>query len=155
MQIQRYFSYNTECEKKVLRFLKSIDKDFPVPLSSKVVLEQYSVKLCEHACIITLENKGQIYGMIAGYIEALENNMAYISILGISREMRGKGFSELLLIEFSDVCVKKKIDYIHVYTKLDNIAAMKTYKKNGFEKYICDNEERPQDEHLRKKLRKQ
>ena len=153
MKLQRYFSYDPECEKKLLCFLKNIDKDFPVPLSAKVILKEYTVKLCENACIITLEEEGKVFGMIAGYIENLQNNMAYISILGVSREMRGKGFAGLLLTQFLNVCEQKKIDYIHVYAKLENIPAIKTYKRNGFEKYNCDSEERPQDEHLIKKLR--
>lgn len=134
-------------------FLEKIDKDFPVPLSKKVNLKEYTAKLSRYAYIISAENENTLVGIVAGYLDNLEDNLAYISLLGVCKEERNKGIAKHLIDLFLQSCEKKKVRGVHVYAVEKNISAMKTYRKAGFIKYSCEKELRPDDEHLIKVFR--
>lgn len=63
-------------------FLKTVDRDFPVNLSDKVDLKQYTDKLLKKATICYKENNSIITGVVAGYTDNLENGIAYIALVG-------------------------------------------------------------------------
>ena len=141
------------CEKNISaqeieRFLKEVDKTFPVPLSKKQNLSEYAKKLYKYAtlCIEILD--GKIVSMVAGYTEKIEDNIAYIAVVATTKDARGKGFAKKLLVEFMDICRVKEIDAVHLYTVARNAVAVSMYKKLGFMEYDAQNELRPNDLHL-------
>lgn len=128
-------------------FLFDVDMDFPVPLSDKVVLNKYAVKLYEKATLCCEIDNGTIVGMVAGYTENIINNMAYIALVGVKKEYRGNGIASNLIKQFIDISNNKKINKIHVYTDCSNINAISMYEKLGFKIFNFDNEARPKDKH--------
>lgn len=133
---------------EIERFLKEVDKTFPVPLSKKQNLSEYAKKLYEKATLCIEIFNGKIVSMVAGYTENLENNMAYIAIVTTAKDARGKGFAKKLLVEFMDICFAKGLDSVHLYTVVENTMAVNMYKKLGFSEYSAQNELRPNDLHL-------
>ena len=133
---------------KIKEFLIKVDKSFPVPLSQKQSLSEFAIKLCEKATICKIEENGEIISMVAGYTENLTDNIAYISVVATLENERGKGYSKSLVKDFINICKRKQIDAIHLYTVSTNISAVNLYKKLGFEEYIIENESRKEDLHL-------
>lgn len=133
-------------------FLIDVDMDFPIPLSDKVILNEYAVKLYEKATLCCEIDNGTIVGMVAGYTENIINDMAYIALVGVKKEYRGNGIASKLIKQFIDISHNKKINRIHVYTDCSNKNAMLMYEKLGFKIFNCDNEPRPNDNHYILKL---
>ena len=132
----------------VKEFLATVDKDFPVPISEKVDISDFSRKLCEKATIVTEIKENKIVAMAAGYTENTENQLAYVSILGTIKEYRGQGLANKLLSEFINISKQKGLKGVHLYTAQTNECALSVYSKHGFTEYIVENEIRPDDLHL-------
>jgi ribosomal protein S18 acetylase RimI-like enzyme len=135
-------------EKKVLEFLRDIDTDFPVSLSDKVELSEYAYKLWRRATLCTEVREGEIVGMVAGYTENLDENLAYIALVGVRSAFRHQGIAQKLVECFVRTCDEKKVKGVHLYTDARNVAAIQMYKKLGFELFNIDNESRPEDIHF-------
>lgn len=134
--------------KQIEEFLTDVDKDFPVAISDKVDLKEYSNKLSEKATIVTEIKDNKIACMVAGYTENTEDNLAYVSIMATRKEFRGQGFAGATLSKFIDKCKQKGLKAVHLYTKKENQQARSVYSKLGFVEYLIENEPRPQDLHL-------
>lgn len=135
-------------EKQILEFLRNIDTDFPVSLSAKVELSEYACKLWGRATLCTEVREGKIVGMVAGYTESLNENLAYIALVGVRSTFRHQGIAQKLVERFVRICSEKKARGVHLYTDARNIAAIQMYRKLGFESFEVDNEPRPKDIHF-------
>lgn len=136
----------------IYEFLKTIDKDFPIPISNKTNLGLFSEKLYQKATLCIHKEEGRIVGMVAGYTEDLINNMAYICIVGVLNKYRGKGIASKLVNDFVEICKNKGIKAVHLYTHKSNLSALAMYRKIGFSKFLIDNEIRNEDIHLIKRI---
>ncbi|MBO5908520.1 MAG: GNAT family N-acetyltransferase [Clostridia bacterium] len=132
----------------ILEFLKEVNSCFKTPLSKKQDLNILARKFYEKATLCAVENEKGITAMVAGYTENLTDGMAYISVVATLPSARGKGYAARCLEEFIEICKAKNIQAIHLYTEVDNSAAIKLYKKFGFVEYIKSDEPRPDDLHL-------
>ncbi len=133
---------------KLEDFLKKADKLFPVPLSEKVNLHEYAVKLFEKATLCSFTVNGDIVGLAGGYTENTTDNLAYLSLLCVLPEFQGKGIGYNLVNRFINISESKKLRGVHLYAVKTNLPAMKMYNKMGFEEFITENELRPNDAHL-------
>lgn len=141
----RFLRDSNEDLKLLIEYLKSVDKDFYVPLSNKVDLTNYSIKLLKHGFVICI-NDEHIEGLIGGYANDLVNHIAHISILSTLKEARGKGYARQMLIcaiKYCKTCGMKKIICDSV-----NPIAIHLYKSVGFIKYKSDNVGQFQKEYL-------
>ena len=135
--IRRYFD-----------FLSKIDQEFPIPLSNKTDLKIYAKKLYDLANVKCVYNGENIVAMVAGYIDNCKSNCAYIALVGVLREYRGKGMATKLIREFMKECADKGISRIDLYTHQSNINAINMYKKIGFYEKKDSKDSRPDDVHL-------
>ena len=129
-------------------FLRAVDLHFPTPLSKKQDLHAFALKLFEKATLCCKFDEGKISAMVAGYTDNLDENIAYISIVATRSEYRGRGYAASLVTDFIEICARKNIDAVHLYSACSNIAAMNMYRKLGFVEYIAKDEPRPDDAHL-------
>lgn len=137
---------------EIYDFLIKIDDSFPIPLSEKVNLKVYSIKLATQATILTKKIDENIVALVAGYTDNLTNNSAYVSVVGVLDKYRGKGLATELINGFICECKQKNISSVNLYTHKTNISAIKMYKKMGF--FIDDAEiKRPDDIHLIYKIK--
>ena len=135
--------------KEMLReFLHAVDKDFPVPLSDKQDLDEFSQKLINMATLCTAQENGRILALVAGYTENLVNNTAYVSIAAALPEARRKGYTSCLMREFIQISAAKGVDAVHLYAVPTNRSAMRMYEKLGFTQWHIPDEPRPMDAHL-------
>ena len=113
-------------------FVVTIDHDFPVPLSDKVNLKDYSLKLYNNGDIFAAIIDNKIAGMIAGYNNDHQSKESYISLLAILKEYRGQAISKQLIFTFIETSIKKKMEKISVYTHKTNTISIKLYTEMGF-----------------------
>lgn len=130
------------------RFLREVDRDFPVPLSQKQDLSAFAQKLLEKATLCEISRDGEIQSLVAGYTENLTAGKAYISLVATLAKARGNGFAPKLIRQFLQICREKQIPAVHLYTVAANTSAVKMYRKLGFEAYLMNDEPRPEDAHL-------
>ena len=131
-----------------IRFLKNVDKDFPIPLSKKIKIDEYAEKLISTANVIVEKDNGKIIGMVAGYIDNSIEEISYISIVAVQKEYRGKSIAKKLLQKYIDECKEKNLKGVHLYTHKTNTTALTMYKNFGFISKENVKEKRTEDVHL-------
>lgn len=114
------------------RFLRRVDAAFPIPLSHKQDLRQYSQKLCEKATLCAEVENESILAMVAGYTENVTDDMAYISLVATVKEARGRGLASKLVREFMAIAKERGLAAVHLYAVRSNAPAMQMYTKLGF-----------------------
>lgn len=135
-------------EKDVLIFLQKVDKDFPTSLSKKQDLSIYANKLYMKATIMIKKDGDQIVSLVAGYINNVENQLGYISVVATLPNYRGQGIAAKLIRRFLEEAKSKGLDGVHLYTDKTNTKALNMYRTLGFVSYIIPDETRPEDSHL-------
>lgn len=147
----------SDCEGNILndkkrtdveKFLHAVDRNFPIPLSSKQNIKQFAAKLCEKGTLCTVYESGEIVAMTAGYTKDIIDNQAYISIVATKTEFQGKGYATKLIKEFIDISRETGLSSIHLYTARQNLNAINLYKRIGFREWSILEEPRPDDMHL-------
>lgn len=58
---------------------------------------------------------------------------ADISSIAVKKEYQGRKLGEYLLRSLIRRCIEKNVDFLHLEVRVDNIKAIKLYKKYGFE----------------------
>lgn len=132
----------------VEKFLHAVDRNFPIPLSHKQNLKQFSAKLCEKGTLCAVYERGEIVALTAGYTKDVIDNQAYISIVATKTEFQGRGYATKLIKEFIDISRKKGLSSIHLYTARQNLKAINLYERIGFREWDILEEPRPDDMHL-------
>ena len=137
------------------RFLREVDRSFPVPISSKQDLGLYARKLCERATLGAELDGERIVALVAGYTENVVEERAFISLVATVRDARGRGLGSRLVREFISVAAGRGLAAVHLYAVPTNIPAVSMYKKLGFEEWIIPDEPRPDDLHLIYRIKKE
>ena len=114
-------------------FLASVDKDFPVPLSSKVDIDEYAIKLLNRGFVVgARDEKGLLRGIAAGYANDSENLIAYLSVIAVAADYRGQGLSSDLLTAFESRSIDEGMASISLQTHSSNVRAIKFYQHMGY-----------------------
>ena len=129
-------------------FLRAVDKSFPVALSEKQDLHEFSKKLHTRATVCAEENGGKILSMVCGYTDNVIENRGYISVVATRKEAEGRGYAKKLVGEFLEIAREKGLSAVHVYAAPENTRAVGMYKSMGFSEWKPKNEPRPGDMHL-------
>ena len=132
----------------VLSFLREVDYDFPVPVSSKTELSDLAEKYCKYGTLCCEYIGNRVLAMVAGYTENTPGDLGYISLVATCRESRGTGLASKLIKEFLLKASDCSLKGVHVYTHCNNVKAINMYQKLGFVPYHPEVEPRPQDIHL-------
>jgi len=121
----------TMCKNEILRFLKDIDNDFNPALSEKVILEEYVDKIYKKSHLVShCLNNGKIVGLLVVYCNDFIDYRAYVALVGVLKDYRGRGIAERMMRECIDYvrCNNFKTIGIHSNNKI----AINLYKKLGF-----------------------
>lgn len=115
-------------------FLKEIDTCFPIPLSRKVNIKEYSQKALKKGTNFSAINNGKIIGVCLGYTNDFKNYKAYISTIAVLPEYRKLGVGKQLITAFKEYCILNNMQSIQLFVHKENSIAIKFYEKNGFRK---------------------
>lgn len=111
-------------------FLRRVDQDFIHPLSSKVNLREYAIKLSELAYISAATQGDSIIGMVAMYCNDFENNKAYIPLVAVDSRFRGKHIGRSLMTAAISYAKSNGFKTIGIHT--ENPIALYLYTSLGF-----------------------
>ena len=134
--------------RSLLEFLENVDELFPVSLSEKVNLSEYADKLLSRATLCTCYCRDKLVGLAAGYLSRLENNWAYLAVVGVRPEFQRRGIARRLVQEFIGLCQEKRVSGLHLYTDSTNVGAIRMYEGMGFEVVHPSDDPRPDDVHF-------
>lgn len=113
-------------------FLETIDGDFPIPLSRKVDLREYSEKLLGRGLVAVARADGEVVGVAGGYANDEGGLRGFLSVMGASRAARGTGMAGALLGEFERLVRGRGMALLDVPTHSSNARAIAFYRKHGY-----------------------
>ena len=116
---------------ELYQFLKEIDEDFSPNLSSKVVLSEYAEKIQNKAKLIIDIDNNIIRGLVVLYCNDLDNKNAYISLVGVKKDYRGRGIARNMMKEAIQVAKEGGMKILGIHS--NNPLALNLYKSLGFE----------------------
>lgn len=124
------YKHETPSLEDIRGFFYRTDSIFDIPLSEKVNIEEYTLKLYTYADFFVCYDDDRIVGMICCYMNRpLE---AYISHVCVDSEYQGKGVFGKLFVLLKDKCLKNTINSIVLEVGLLNVKAQLAYERKGF-----------------------
>lgn len=117
----------------LVQFLREVDRDFEPALSTRVCLDNYAEKLINNAIITVESDSADIQGVCAVYATDKANYQAYMSMLAVHPNFRGKKIATKL-VQVSEAKLKDLgFKSLRLETYKNNVNAISFYKKNGFQ----------------------
>lgn len=96
--------------------------------------EDYADKLSKKAEVVKSIIEGNSCGILVYYKNDQQNQVAYISLIGVLEEYRGKNVADLLLEYCQSDARQAGMTKIKLEVDIDNCRAIAFYRKKGFEK---------------------
>lgn len=124
------YKHYTPPLESIREFFYRTDKEFDVPLSQKVNIDEYASKLYTYAEFFVCYDDDKIIGMICCYMNRPPK--AYISHVCVDSGHQGKGIFKELFALVKKECSIKSIEMISLEVGKLNIKAQKAYKKESF-----------------------
>jgi ribosomal protein S18 acetylase RimI-like enzyme len=130
------YCLNKASETEVAEHLLSCDASFVPPLSSRVNIYDYAVKLVRNAIRFEAWSGGTLVGLVAAYCNDHEKRIAFISNVSVLSEWSAKGIAARLINRCIKYAKLSGMLYIRIEVASNNMAAIRFYRKNGF---VSDN----------------
>lgn len=112
-------------------FFYQTDSVFDIPLSQRVNIDDYTLKLFNYSSFYVCYDEEEIVGMICCYIN--QPPIAFISHVCVRPEYQHQGiFAELFEMLVYD-CIRSGMNQIRLEVYVGNIKARRAYEKQGFE----------------------
>jgi ribosomal protein S18 acetylase RimI-like enzyme len=112
--------------------LASCDSNFLPPLSSRVDLNDYAIKITRHARRFEAWVDDTLIGLVAVYDNDHADGIAYITNVSILPAWTGKGVATHLLQRCIEYEKQKKMVKLHLNVNKNHLHAIKLYEKRGF-----------------------
>ena len=133
---------------ELYKFLKKVERLFPVPLSEREQLIMLASKFEKYGTVSYVRENGKIIAICAGYTNDQEQRLGYISVVASLPEYTNKGYGKVAVQGFIEKAKNAGMKAIHLYADKENKAALNMYGKLGFVDWIIPDERRPEDKHL-------
>ena len=118
--------------KAILAHLKAADRDFSVPLSQRVNLEEYATQLGEKAVTFEAWDGSTLAGLIACYMNDPGGRRGFISHVAVLGSHQGQGIAGRLVDECLRSASEKGLRRVDLEVNENNRAALGLYEKRGF-----------------------
>jgi ribosomal protein S18 acetylase RimI-like enzyme len=119
-------------QKEIKDFLLICDSFFIPPLSTRVNIDEYALKLSQHAVNFASVIDSKIIGIFSVYFNNLESKEAFISNVCVHPDYRGVGIAKLLLNLVVDYGKKMQFNTVKLEVNKENNPAVSFYKKHKF-----------------------
>ena len=133
---------------ELYKFLKKVERLFPVPLSEREQLIMLASKFEKYGTVSYVRENGKIIAIGAGYTNDQVQRLGYISVVASLPEYTNKGYGKVAVQGFIEKAKNAGMKAIHLYADKENKAALNMYGKLGFVDWIIPDERRPEDKHL-------
>ena len=127
-----HYAENQSYFNEVLQHLKVCDDAFMPPLSSRVELQAYALKIFDKAHRFEAWQDVEMVGLIAAYCNDPEKQAAFITSVSVTPSCHGMGIASQLMKQ----CIRKLESQSFKHLKLEvasnNLPAILLYQKFGF-----------------------
>lgn len=104
----------------------------PSSFNNSISVEEYSSKLFNKAFNYIKKVNDEEVGFISYYANDTETKTAYIALVGVIPEYKGKGIAQELMNHCIQQCVELDMNKIRLEVKKNNCRAIRFYEKNKF-----------------------
>ena len=115
--------------------LRDCDADFDPPLSQRVDITSYAVRLVERAARFEAWSHGQLVGLVAAYANSGAGGSAFITNVSVLPSFRGRGLAERLVASGLDHLKGQGFRRVELEVGRAAAAAIALYRKLGFQEF--------------------
>lgn len=115
-----------------IEHLTNCDKSFTTPLSSRVDIDEYSLKLIKNSTRFEAWHGKRLVGLVAIYCNCTEKKVAYVSNVSIDPLFHRQGIARRLINNCFQYLIEDGFNTIQLEVANDNSSAMQLYEKLGF-----------------------
>lgn len=117
---------------QIVEHLLRCDADFVPPLSGRVELGDYVIKITSRAIRFEAWSGGTLVGLAAIYCNDQKSRTAYITSVSVLRKWTGKGIAAHLVGQCVEHAKDLGMRQISLEVAMYNTPAIKLYEKTGF-----------------------
>lgn len=130
------YTINKANESQIREHLNVCSNLFQKPLSKSVNINDYSQKINKKAYTIEAwDLNNNLVGLVAIYLNDLENLSSFITNVSVDESFQRKGISIKLLSNTILVATEKGFKTINLSVNKDNTRAIKLYEKFDFKEF--------------------
>jgi ribosomal protein S18 acetylase RimI-like enzyme len=118
---------------RVLDFINSVDKCFPIPLSERTDISVFTKKILNKAIILQAVIDDEIVGLSSFYANDIENMKSHLTFIAVNSSHINMGIASKLINEMLSILREKNMISVEVTTGSDNKAARSLYEKFSFQ----------------------
>lgn len=123
---------NSESDReRFYQYLLEVNGDFAIPLSHKVNLQDYALKLLTYGHVLVIVDATAILGAIAYYCNNQQTQIAVWPFLSVKSQNQGRGYATKLIKSMILDCRNNGMKFIQCDSV--NPIAIDLYKKIGFQ----------------------
>lgn len=120
-------------QSQLAKQLKFFGDLLPDPLSQRIDLEAYSLKLLKLAEIwFAVVNDNEIVGIIVFYANNKQNRAAYIPFISVHPDYQRKGLAKAMIQKVFSIALQKGMTSLWLNVQKENHTAQLLYKSLGF-----------------------
>lgn len=123
---------DAENYERVLDFINSVDKSFPIPLSKRTDIGVFTKKILDKAIILQAVIDDEIVGLSSFYANDLENMKSHLTFIAVNSSHINMGIASKLINGMLLILRTKNMVSVEVTTGSDNEAARSLYEKCSF-----------------------
>ena len=116
----------------IVDHLLHCDDDFIPPLSNRVKINDYAIKISSKATRFEAWSGGRLVGFVAAYCNNSDTRMAFITTVSVLKARMGEGIASRMLRQCVDYTNASGMEQIKLVVDCNNRAAIRLYKKIGF-----------------------
>lgn len=113
-------------------FLNAVDNCLPVPLSTRVNIDEYSKKVCENGKALTISKNGEIVSAALFYCNDCDSKKAYLTLIATRPGFEGHGYADLILKKAESIAKECGMAEFHLDTDLSNYRAIAFYSNREY-----------------------
>ena len=112
--------------------LRRCDTDFLPPLSNRINIDDYSLKINNKAIRFEAWSTGKLIGMVAVYCNDTAAEVAHITSVSVLKEWQGNRVAHLLINKCIEYARNAGMEQVALEVAKGNLSAITLYEKNGF-----------------------
>ncbi len=117
---------------EIFQYLSKNNMLFNPPLTSRLDIENYAIKLNKYAVHFYAVEKNRLVGFLGCYFNDPHKEFGFISSFSVIKASQGKGVAKRLLNSSIEYAVKNGFKQIRLHVYISNMPAKNLYAKSGF-----------------------
>lgn len=132
MNQEIHYKTSSASYEDILKHLWFCDENHHPKLSERLDMDNYARKIFGKSVTFEAWSKNDLIGLIAAYLD--DEKQGFITNVSVSSEHMKKGIAKALIQHCINAAISKRIYTLSLEVSHENNAAIKLYKKLGFEK---------------------